>query len=425
MPTLRDLREKRKKLIADARAILDRADNESRNRTAEELANYSAAFDGSAALKIEIEDREKLEAEERALEQPITEPARPRPGEAPENVLRRSIYQVSEPGQPGPRATPAYQRAERAWFGRTPNERTPEETRALSVGAATAGGNLVPSEQFVDSLLKAIDNQVFVRALATKYPVTESGTLGVPSITADPADADWTAEVTAVTGDSTMATGKRSMTPSICSKLVQVSRRLLRVAAIPPENLVRDRLAYKFGVTQEKAFLTGDGSGKPLGLFVASASGISTGRDVATDNAATAFTFDGLLNAKYAVKAQYRRNASTGWLFHRDGVKMASKLKSAVDGQYLWQPSKAIGEPDTLSGHAVYESEYVPNTFTTGLYVGLFGDFSFYWIADGLLMEVQRLDELYAATHQVGFIGRAECDGAPVLEEAFARVKLG
>ena len=39
-------------------------------------------------------------------------------------------------------------------------------------------------------------------------------------------------------------------------------------------------------------------------------------------------------------------------------------------------------------------------------------------------MQIQRLVELYAATNQVGFIGRMELDGMPVLEEAFVRVKL-
>jgi Phage capsid family len=61
---------------------------------------------------------------------------------------------------------------------------------------------------------------------------------------------------------------------------------------------------------------------------------------------------------------------------------------------------------------------------STGEYVGLLGDFSHYWIADALSMQIQRLNELYAETNQVGFIGRLETDGAPVLEEAFVRVKL-
>ena len=70
-------------------------------------------------------------------------------------------------------------------------------------------------------------------------------------------------------------------------------------------------------------------------------------------------------------------------------------------------------------------SEFTPNTFTSGLSVGMLGDFSQSWIADALSMRMQRLIELYAATNQVGFIGRLEVDGMPVLSEAFVRVKLG
>jgi HK97 family phage major capsid protein len=82
------------------------------------------------------------------------------------------------------------------------------------------------------------------------------------------------------------------------------------------------------------------------------------------------------------------------------------------------------GSPDTILEVPYLMSEFAPSTFTTGLYVGIIGDLTWYYIADSLRMEIQRLDELYAATNQVGFIGRLECDGAPVLEEAFARVKL-
>ena len=46
------------------------------------------------------------------------------------------------------------------------------------------------------------------------------------------------------------------------------------------------------------------------------------------------------------------------------------------------------------------------STFTLGLYVGIIGDFSRYWIADSLALQMQRLVELYAATNQVGIIGR-------------------
>jgi HK97 family phage major capsid protein len=102
---------------------------------------------------------------------------------------------------------------------------------------------------------------------------------------------------------------------------------------------------------------------------------------------------------------------------------MISKLKDG-EGRYLWQQGLAAGQPDTILNLPVNESEYAPSTFTTGKYVGILGNFQFYWIAELFGMEIQRLNELFAATSQVGFIGRMWADGAPVLEEAFARVKL-
>lgn len=168
--------------------------------------------------------------------------------------------------------------------------------------------------------------------------------------------------------------------------------------------------------------MTGSGANQPLGVFTASADGISTGRDVSTDNTSTAFTADGLKNAKYTLKAGYWPRAR--WLFHRDAVKMLSKLKDSTNN-YIWQNSVQMGQPDMLEGIPVFTSEYAPNTFTTGLYVGILGDFSYYHIVDALDFGIQRLVELYAASNQTGFIGRLESDGMPVLEEAFVRVKLG
>jgi len=130
---------------------------------------------------------------------------------------------------------------------------------------------------------------------------------------------------------------------------------------------------------------------------------------------------DGLISAKYALKGAYWNKAD--WIFHRDVLAIVSKLKDG-EGQYMWRQSVLAGEPDTLLGRPVLMSEYAPNTLTTGQYVGIIGDFSNYWIADALDFQVQRLVELYAETDQTGFIGRLECDGMPVLAEAFARVKL-
>jgi HK97 family phage major capsid protein len=171
----------------------------------------------------------------------------------------------------------------------------------------------------------------------------------------------------------------------------------------------------------ENGYLNGSGAGQPLGVFTASDDGIGTGRDMATGNTETTFTADGLKNCKYNLTAAYRKNAK--WIFHRDGIKMASKFKDG-EGQYLWKPGITESDPDRLLGYPVFESEYAPSTFTSGLYVGIFGDFSYYWIADMMQLEMQRLNELYARTSQVGFIGRMWSDGMPVMANAFSRVTL-
>lgn len=274
--------------------------------------------------------------------------------------------------------------------------------------------------QFVRDMIKAVDNMVFIRQWATKNDVTSAESLGVASLDNDPADPSWVAELNFGSEDSTMSFGRRELHPHPLAKYIKVSKKLVRT--VPSvETLVRDRLAYKFAVTEESAFMTGSGANQPLGVFTASANGISTARDVSTGNETTSIKFDGLYEAKYTLKQQYWPRAR--WVFHRDAVKQIAKLKDG-EGRYIWSESQRIGEPDRLLGLPVYMSEYAPNTFTTGLYVGILGDFSYYWISDALTMEIEVLRELYAATNQVAIVARKETDGMPVLAEAFVRVTL-
>ncbi len=304
---------------------------------------------------------------------------------------------------------------------RGPNGLKDNEVRALQADSDVAGGFTVAPQQWVNQLIKNIDDQVFIRQRATKYRLTSAASLGVPTLAANPADADWTTELAIGNEDSTMSFGKRELNPHPLAKLEKVSNKLLAMSAMGIDALVRERLAYKFAVTQEKNFLTGSGSNQPLGLFTASANGITTARDVSTGNTTTSITFDGLIEAKFSLKGAYWNRAD--WLFHRDALKMITKLKNG-EGDYIYRESVRDGEPDRLLGRPVMMSEYAPNTFTTGLYVGMLGDYSQYWIADALDFQVQVLKELFAATNQVGYIGRMETDGMPVLNEAFARVKL-
>ena len=405
MTDLKSLREKRGKLIADARAIVDKADTEKRAMTAEETAQYDRLFGEADTVRQQIDREVELREQERAIE------------ETAEDEARASRERDGKGGK-AEKVIEAF----RTWLkGGMPSGEGAEEFRALSQGVNTDGGYLVIPEQFVAQLLKNIDDQSIIRSLATVFPLNNAASIGVPTLDTDPADWDWTTELQTGSEDSSMKFGKRRMQPHPVAKRIKVSRQLLNNAALPAETIVRDRMGYKFAATMEQAYMTGNGLQRPLGIFTASNDGIPTTRDVSTDNTTTAMTADGLINAKFALKAAYWRNAQ--WIFHRDAVKQIAKFKDG-NGQYLWKESIRDGEPDMLLGRPVNMSEFAPNTFTTGLYVGMLGDFSHYWILDSLLMQMQRLDELYAETNQVGFIGRYEGDGQPVLAEAFVRVKL-
>lgn len=400
--------DERGKLVAEARSIVDKADLEKRGLTAEESGKCDELIAKQEELRSRIDREMKLvEAERGAAEQAYRKDegkeskVEARSTHASEEY-RSAFYKMISSGQSGMSGLNS------------------EEVRALQSDVSTTGGFLVAPQQMVTGLIQALDDQVFIRNLATKFQVPTAASLGAASLDNDPADADWTAEILTGSEDSAMSFGKRELTPHPLAKLIKISNKLLR--QVPNvEAVVTGRLSYKFAITQEKNFMTGSGSNQPLGIFTASNDGIGTARDVSGNNTTTAFTFDGLINCKYSVKGQYQKTGQ--WIFHRDAVKMLAKLKDG-DGQYIWQPSKTIADPDMLLGRPVNMSEYAPNTFTTGLYAGIFGDFSNYWIADALDMQMQRLVELYAATNQTGLIGRMESDGMPVLAEAFARVKL-
>lgn len=430
--TVAEMRETRAKHVADARAIYQKAEAEKRELSAEEEERAKKFLDDGAELFTTIKAEEAKEAQRKRLgvaEASLTASQGRRADPDPAGERRDDILPELAGNPEYVRfhqrfGTSEYRACFNAWLARGAAAVTGDaEQRALQADLDVSGGYLIAPEMFVRELIKTLDNRLFFRQLARTFLVLDAESLGAPALDADPEDADWTGEITTADEDTAMTFGRRELKPNYLSKLLKVSNPLMRKAAFSAEELVRDRLAYKIGVPQENAFFNGTGAGQPLGVFTASAQGISTGRDVSTGNEATYPTFDGLKRAKYTLASGYHANAS--WIFHSDVLCLIALLKDG-EGRYIWQPNVTAGEPDRLLNFPVYASAYAPNTMTTGLYCGILGDFrAGYWIADSLAMQIQRLVELYAATNQTGFIVRAETDGMPVLEEAFVRVKLG
>jgi len=417
MQDTRELRQKRAKVIADARAIANKAEEEKRTLSPEEREQFDRAWKEQGKLKDEIDDVERrndLEREEAKLKLSQDDEDRKKKADDEDDEEKRKLH---------PRATEEYRRAFNRYITalNRPSLET-EEFRDLQSDDPRAAGYLVVPEEMAQEILKDLNNVLVIRALATKKTVRRAQSLGIRKRSARASTFQWSAEIQDTSGhkDTSLRYGKKVLTPHYLSGEIDVSMDLLRVAENPDQEF-RAELLYDAGVIQETAFMEGTGDEKPLGLFVASDDGISTSRDV-TSTASADFKADDWISLKYTLKQQYR-GPSLRIIIHRDTVARVAKLKDGM-GQYLWQPGLKVGEPDAIRGVQVIESEYAPSTYSSGAYVAVIGDLRWYYVADALDIEIRRLDELLARTNQVAYICRLKTDAMPVLEEAFARLKL-
>lgn len=432
---LKALYEKRKKAKEDAKRLNDeaeaRCEKDGGDFTADENSAIKRALDDYDSLGQRIENEERRHEQERA-EAAASDIADDLNRSTPEKDLEGSAEGNREARER------LEVRAAEMWF--VANSRDKEtherfageietvqtaikagELRALQMDQDIYGGYMVAPTQMATRFIQAVDDGFPWRQFCHVETLTGAHSLGAVSLDTDPDDADWGSEVGAITFDSSMAFGGRELAPHAIEKGIKVAIKLLRNSSRPIEALVRERQAYKIGVPLENAYMTGTGANQPLGIFTADSAGISTSRDVSTDNLTTKPTFDNAKRVKYTLKAQYWPRAR--WLMHRD-VALEYALIKDGEGRYIWADSVRTGEPDRLLGFPVSLSEYAPNTLTTGLYVGILGDPQFYWGADSNQITFTRLDELYRVNKQVGFLSEGAFDGMPVLEEAFVRVKL-
>lgn len=440
--TAKALREERADLIKKAQLFATSKEGEDGMLSAEDQGVFNTMLAEANGLDDKItyrESREKLDddvlglGKQAAKKFGATGVAAATGGEAETVEVRNGCYDLAtgklqyRKVPVGERGSAQYQDAfNRALTGRN---LTGEEYAALQSDNADQAGYLLAPVQFSSELLKAVDDECLIRQYANITTVAEADSLGIRKRTTKASTFGWSSELAVSTDDSSLAYGLKVLTPHPATGAVKVSRDLLRRSAGLAESEVRYELARDAGELMENAYLTGTGNQRPLGVFTASTDGISTGRDVATGST-TNFTADKLKKAKYTLKPQYRRNGGSRsgarWMFHRDGMALLAQLKDG-NGQYLLNPGRGLvgsDSEDMLLDIPVDQSEFAPNTFTTGLYVGILACWQYYRIADALSIEIQVLQELYAATNQIGYIARLKTDGLPVLEEAFVRIIL-
>jgi len=317
---------------------------------------------------------------------------------------------------------PEYQKALKRYMRFGASELSADERKALAAGEGPAGGYLV-QDTFWNGLIVKAGEMSAMRRIATVLPPVPSGSVIAPAEDSVFSDATWTTEVQTGAEETLNPFGQRKLQPHPLAKRIKVSNQLMRVPTFDVEGYIRDRLAYKFGVTQENAFINGSGAQQPRGLLN------TPSLPTWTTAASNTVDSDDVINWVYSLPAAYAASPKCRILSNRAFIRKVRQMKSGL-GEYVWQPGLQLGSPNRILD-VPYE---VSDRFDDGLdasdawednaVIAVIGDFSYYWIVDALQMSIQRLVELYAETNQTGFIGRMESDGQAVLAEAFYALKV-
>ena len=391
MNQIQELREKRAKAWDAAKAFLDTKRGSDGLLAAEDVTTYEKMEADVVNLGKEIDRLERQAALDAELNKPTTDPLTSKPTQAGSD-------------QKTGRASDAYKKA--FWNAIRSKTPRPEILNALQEGTDSEGGYLVPDE-FERTLVQKLTAANVLRPLCHVIQ-TSYGDRKIP-VVASKGTADWVDEEgTYPLSDDTFS--QVVLGAYKLATMIKVSEELLSDSVFDIEGYVSEQFGKRIGDKEEDAFLTGNGVSKPIGILHTTG-----GAEVGVTTAGVAaITGDELIDLVYSLRAPYRKSAV--FVLNDTTVKLLRKLKDG-DGQYLWRPGITENAPDTILGHRIVTSEFMPGVSAGNKSIA-FGDFSYYWIADRQGRTFKRLNELYATTGQVGFLASQRLDGKLILPEA-------
>ena len=170
--------------------------------------------------------------------------------------------------------------------------------------------------------------------------------------------------------------------------IIRVTSELLKDSAIDIEAYLATTFADRLAVSEEEAFLAGDGVDKPLGLIHQAKVGCTT------DNAGTVSLQD-VLNLIFSVPEKYRRNAT---LLMNDNTLLQLYQQAMEQGKQL-----LFGNSDTFFGMPIVRCAAMPDVAPGSIPI-LFGDFKQVYINNNGKRSIKRLDQLFIANDHIGFL---------------------
>jgi HK97 family phage major capsid protein len=202
----------------------------------------------------------------------------------------------------------------------------------------------------------------------------------------------------------------------LSSGIIKASVELLADSAFDIEGYLSQRFGERFGRGLENYLTNGTGSSQPTGLLTAIiANGAepvvavgSSANDGSAATGANSIGYDDLVALEHSVDPSYRRNAQ--YMFHDQTLAALQRLLDKY-GRPLWSAGIAVNAPDTINGYKYTINQSMPQIGSVSeANTVIFGDFSKFIVRKVQDMRMQRLNELYATTGQVGFLADYRID---------------
>jgi len=434
----------------EARVIQKQLEEEKRAGTSEEIQKIEGLLDEALNLSDQVKKLDSVATKFEAMGVQFNKPAAPHPvgdgipaPRSTENDLvtdaavvkaMNAAFGIGEILSPADAVKSAERNLFTAWlkaqsadpiYGLYHREFSPYEKafldvqqKALSRLSDPDGGYLV-SEDRRQELIRKLADATWIRKVARIITTTKSK-VTYPSFEFTPTVSVVKDGETITPEDLTNIAGKLTFEPHSMAAIVKIPWELLDDSDFNLIQLLVEMYAERKGEVEEGYFVYGTGVEQPLGIL--STSGI-TAVDVETATSAE-ITVNDVQGLPYNLKAAYRSNAR--WLMNRTYMKKAMLLRDDSGGSgtglFMWQRNFQAGEPPTLAGYPVMETEFWPTVSADGDAVMAFGDFSFYTICDRKAFVMQKLVELYAASRHVGILMDARVDGGLRDVNAFVRL---
>ena len=396
---LQEMYDELAKLVEEMRQYLDEHEDEDESLSVEEAETYDKMEKKVAALKNKIARREKLAKVDAELRTPQGKPILNNPGEDVQNVNFSASTSI--------RASDSYRKAAieaiKSKFRVIRND--------LATNPDSAGGFLVPVEWNTE-LVQKLEEENVMRTLGKK--ITTGGEHRIPIVATTPV-ASWTSE--GQVAQFSNATFTQVILDAYkVSVPIRISEELLADNVFDLEGFIFEQSGKAIANIEEEAFIVGDGNGKPTGFLTTLAADATT--YITTKGAEP--TADEIIDLTYKLPRPYRKNAV--FLVNDSTLAILRKFKDQ-NQRYLWEESYQASEPSRLMGYPIYTSAYMP-TVASGNFAIAFGDFSAYYIGDRGERSFQVLNEVFAASGQVGFIMKERVDGILADNSAIRAIKI-